>query len=66
MKIATDGISVLDYVKRMKESDILVAVDGEIYLDGPQNLINKFNMEEGDEAKGCLHFGEMEKFLTSY
>ena len=56
LKIATDGISVLDYVKRMKESDILVAVDGEIYLDGPQNLINKFNMEEGDEAKWLLTF----------
>lgn len=56
LKIATDGISVLDYVKRMKESDILVAVDGEIYLDGPQNLINKFNMEEGDEARWLLTF----------
>lgn len=56
LKIATDGISVLDYVKRMKESDILVAVDGEIYLDGPQNLINKFSMEDGDEAKWLLTF----------
>ena len=56
LKIATDGISVLDYVKRMKESDILVAVDGEIYLDGPQNLINKFSIEDGDEAKWLLTF----------
>ena len=68
LKIATDGISVLDYVKRMKESDILVAVDGEIYLDGPQNLINKFNMEEGDEAKWLLTFwrdGEVFDILLS-
>lgn len=56
LKIATDGISVLDYVKRMKESDILVAVDGEIYLDGPQNLINKFNMEDGDKPEWLLTF----------
>jgi len=56
LKIATDGISVLDYVKRIKESDILVAVDGEIYLDGPQNLINKFSIEDGDEAKWLLTF----------
>ena len=56
LKIATDGISVLDYVKRMKESDILVAVDGEVYLDGPQNLINKFSIEDGDEAKWLLTF----------
>ena len=56
LKIATDGISVLDYVKRMKESDILVAVDGEIYLDGPQNLLNKFSVEDGDEAKWLLTF----------
>lgn len=56
LKIATDGISVLDYVKRMRESDILVAVDGEIYLDGPQNLINKFNMEDGDKPEWLLTF----------
>ena len=56
LKIATDGISVLDYVKRMKESDILVAVDGEIYLDGPQNLINKFSMEAGDKPEWLLTF----------
>ena len=68
LKIATDGISVLDYVKRMKESDILVAVDGEIYLDGPQNLINKFSMEDGDEAKWLLTFwrdGEVFDILLS-
>ena len=35
LKIASDGIAVQDYVKKLKESDILVAVDGEIYRDGP-------------------------------
>ena len=30
LKIATNGIAVLDYVKRLKENDILVAVDGEV------------------------------------
>ena len=37
LKIATNGIAILDYVKRLKESDILVAVDGEIYTEGPKN-----------------------------
>ena len=37
LKIATNGIAIQDYVKRLKESDILVAVDGEVFLDGPQN-----------------------------
>ena len=35
LKIATDGIAIQDYVKRLKESDILVAVDGELFLEGP-------------------------------
>ena len=35
LKIATNGIAILDYVKRLKESDILVAVDGEVYTEGP-------------------------------
>ncbi len=56
LKIATDGISVQDYVKRLKESDILVAVDGEIYRDGPAKLNEKFVMEAGDEAKWLLTF----------
>ena len=37
LKIAVNGITVQDYVKRLQESDILVAVDGKIYRDGPQN-----------------------------
>jgi hypothetical protein len=56
LKIATDGIAIQDYIKRLKESDILVAVDGELYLDGPTNLNNKFVMEAGDEAKWLLTF----------
>ena len=42
LKIASDGIAVQDYVKRLKESDILVAVDGELFLDGPAKLEDKF------------------------
>jgi len=56
LKIATDGISVQDYVKRLKESDILVAVDGELFLEGPAELQNRFRMEEGDEPKWLLTF----------
>ena len=56
LKIATDGIAIQDYVKRLKESDILVAVDGEIYRDGPANLEEKFRFEAGDEAKWLLTF----------
>ena len=56
LKIATDGIAIQDYVKRLKESDILVAVDGELYLDGPAKLNEKFRMEAGDEPKWLLTF----------
>jgi len=56
LKIASDGISIADYVKRLKESDILVAVDGEVFLDGPAELQNRFQMEAGDEAKWLLTF----------
>ena len=68
LKIATDGISVQDYVKRLKESDILVAVDGEIYRDGPAKLNEKFIMEAGDEAKWLLTFwrdGELFDIMLS-
>lgn len=56
LKIATNGIAVQDYVKRLKESDILVAVDGEVYRDGPAKLLQKFEMEAGDEARWLLTF----------
>ena len=56
LKIASDGIAIQDYVKRLKESDILVAVDGELFLEGPAELQNKFQMEAGDEPKWLLTF----------
>ena len=35
LKIAVNGITVEDFVKRLNEDDILVAIDGKPYLDGP-------------------------------
>ena len=40
LKVAVNGITVQDYVKRIQESDILVAVDGKIYRDGPARSKN--------------------------
>ena len=51
-------------VKRLKESDILVAIDGEVFLDGPVKLIERFSLEVGDQAKWLLLFGGMENYLT--
>ena len=68
LKIATNGISIQDYVKRLKESDILVAIDGEVFLDGPVKLLEKFSLEEGDQAKWLLTFwrdGELFDILLS-
>ena len=56
LKIATNGIAVLDYVKRLKENDILVAVDGEVFTDGPKKLRDRFDLEAGDEPKWLLTF----------
>ena len=56
LKIATNGIAVQDYVKRLKESDILVAIDGEVFLDGPVKLLEKFSLEVGDQPKWLLTF----------
>ena len=42
LKIAVGGITVQDYVKRLNEDDILVAIDGKPYLDGPQRLRSTF------------------------
>ena len=56
LKIATNGIAVLDYVKRLKESDIFVAVDGEVFTDGPKKLRERFDIEAGDEPKWLLTF----------
>ena len=56
LKIAVNGITVQDYVKRLQESDILVAVDGKIYRDGPAKLREIFESRTGEEAKWLLSF----------
>ncbi len=57
LKVAVNGITVQDYVKRLQESDILVAVDGKIYRDGPARLRELFESKAGEEAKWLLSFG---------
>ena len=56
LKIAIGGITVQDYVKRLDEDDILVAIDGKPYLDGPQRLRSTFLQERDEEAKWLLTF----------
>ena len=56
LKIAVNGITVQDYVKRLQESDILVAVDGKIYRDGPAKLREIFESRTGEAAKWLLSF----------
>ena len=56
LKIATGGITVQDYVKRLEENDILIAIDGKPYLDGPQRLRSTFLQELGEESKWLLTF----------
>ena len=56
LKIAVNGITVQDYVKRLQESDILAAVDGKIYRDGPAKLREIFESKAGTEAKWLLSF----------
>ena len=56
LKIAVNGITVQDYVKKLQESDILVAVDGKIYIDGPAKLREIFESRRGAEAKWLLSF----------
>ena len=56
LKIAVNGITVQDYVKRLQESDILVAVDGKIYRDGPARLREIFESRTGEEGKWLLSF----------
>ena len=54
LKIATNGLSIPDYVKKLKEADILVAVDGEIYRDGPTKLKELFTRQNGQQSKWLL------------
>ena len=56
LKVAVNGITVQDYVKRLQESDILVAVDGKIYREGPAKLREIFDSKTGGEAKWLLSF----------
>jgi len=54
LKIATNGLSIPDYVKKLKEADILVAIDGKLYVDGPAKLREMFLSKQGEEAKWLL------------
>ena len=54
LKIATNGLSIPDYVKQLKEADILVAIDGKLYEDGPVKLREMFLNKQGEEAKWLL------------
>jgi len=56
LKIATNGLSIPDYVKKIKEADILVAVDGEVYRDGPAKLKELFIRQNGQQSKWLLSF----------
>ena len=42
LRVSEGGISVPDFVKRLDENDILVAIDGNLYLDGKKNLQSVF------------------------
>ena len=54
LKIATNGLSIPDYVKKLKEADILVAIDGKLYEDGPAKLREMFLSKQGEEAKWLI------------
>ena len=51
LKISDSGISVPDFVKRLDENDILVAIDGTLYLDGQKKLQDAFIQEEGSDVE---------------
>ena len=59
IKISESGISVPDFVKRLDENDVLIAIDGNLYLDGIDNLPTAFIPVGGlgdEEAKWLLTF----------
>ena len=59
LKISESGISVPDFVKRLDEKDVLVAIDGNLYLDGAKELANTFIPPGGlgdQEPKWLLTF----------
>ncbi len=59
LKISESGISVPDFVKRLDENDVLVAIDGNLYLDGAKELATTFIPPGGlgdQEPKWLLTF----------
>ena len=56
LKIAVGGITIQDYVKRLEEDDVLVAIDGHPYLSGPKQLQDMFTHGAGTESKWLLTF----------
>ena len=56
LKIAVGGITVQDFVKRLEEDDILIAIDGKPYLEGPKRLRATFRQDVGEESKWLLTF----------
>jgi hypothetical protein len=56
LKIAIGGITVQDFVKRLEEDDILIAIDGKPYLDGPKRLRQTFLQDRDQESKWLLTF----------
>jgi hypothetical protein len=63
LKIAVNGITVQDYVKKLQESDILVEVK---YIEmGRQNSVSFLKVELERKRNGYFLFGVMGKFLIS-
>lgn len=56
LKISVGGITVQDYVKRLQEADILIAIDGKTYMDSPEQLRGTFLQEHDSENKWLLTF----------
>ena len=56
LKISVGGITVQDYVKRLQEDDILIAIDGKTYMGGPEQLRDTFLQEHDSENKWLLTF----------
>ena len=55
-KLPFGGITVQDFVKRLEEDDILIAIDGKPYLDGPKRLRQTFLQDRDQESKWLLTF----------
>ena len=53
LKIATNGLSIPDYVKKLQEADILVAIEGQINTQGPAKLREMFLASRVKKQNGC-------------